>query len=335
MSRLDVDAAAALARAALPAWGFTDAKLELASQSENTVYRVHAAADECFALRIHRPGYHDLDALNAELAFCAALAEAGVRVPRARRALDGRGFVLATAPGGESCYVSMIEWVAGQRLHDVMAAAAEGEVERHCHALGGVAASIHNHADGWRPPAGFRRHALDADGLLGHTPFWGAFWEHPSLSAAQRRLVLAGARRLHAALVAYGKGRDRYGLIHADLHPHNVLVDGEALTVIDFDDAGYGWHAYELAVAMFGHRADPRLAAMLDALVAGYRAVRPLDDRAVAAVPAFMAIRAIALLGWLKHRPEMEHGRAYAAELIEYACLGCERLLSLPSDAVI
>lgn len=335
MSRLDVDALAALARAALPAWGCTNASLELASQSENTVYRVHAAARGCLALRIHRPGYHDLDELNAELAFCAALAEAGVRVPRVRLALDGRGFVLAAAPSGESRYVSMIEWVAGQRLHDVMAAAAESEVERHCHALGGVAASIHNHADGWRPPAGFRRHALDADGLLGRTPFWGEFWEHPSLSAAQRRLVLAGAQRLHAALVAYGKGRDRYGLIHADLHPHNVLVDGEALTVIDFDDAGYGWHAYELAVAMFGHRADPRLAAMLDALVAGYRAVRPLDDRAVAAVPAFMAIRAIALLGWLKHRPELEHGNAYAAELIEYACLACERLLSLPPDAVI
>ena len=335
MPRLDGAAATALARAALPAWGLADASLELASQSENTVYRVHTAAGESFALRIHRPGYHDLDELNAEFAFCAALAEAGVRVPRARRTLDGRGFALVTAPGGESRYISMIEWVAGRRLHDVTTAASERQVEHHFHALGGVAASIHNHTAGWRPPAGFRRHALDADGLLGQTPFWGAFWEHPALSTGQRRLILAGSRRLRAALVAFGKGRDRYGLIHADLHPHNVLVDGEALTVIDFDDAGYGWHAYELAVAVFGHRADPRFAAMLRALVAGYRVVRPLSERAVAAVPAFVAIRAIVLLGWLKHRPELEHGAAYAAELIEYASLACERLLSLPADAVI
>lgn len=335
MSRLDGAAATALARAALPAWGLAAASLELASQSENTVYRVYTAAGECLALRIHRPGYHDLAELNAEFVFCAALAEAGVRVPRSRRTLDGRGFALVALPGGESRHVSMVEWVAGRRLHDVIAAASEREAEHHFHALGGVAASIHNHADGWRPPTGFRRHALDADGLLGQTPFWGAFWEHPSLSAEQRRLILAGSRRLHAALVAFGKGRDRYGLIHADLHPHNVLVDGGALTVIDFDDAGYGWHAYELAVAVFGHRADPRFAAMLCALVAGYRTVRPLNDRAVAAVPAFVAIRAIVLLGWLKHRPELEHGEAYAAELIEYACLACERLLSLPADAVI
>ncbi len=335
MRSLDADAMQALARDALAAWGLQDAGLELASRSENTVFRVRATAGAQLALRVHRPGYHSLAELNSELAFSAALHEAGMRVPRARLSLDGRGFVLASAPGSEERrYVSMVEWVPGCMLHDLLRAP-QADVERHFRALGRIAAHIHNRGNAWRPPPGFRRPALNADGLLGETPFWGPFWKHPALNAGQRQLILAGARRLCAALVAFGKGGDRYGLIHADLHPRNVLIDGEALTVIDFDDASYGWHAYELAVAVFGYRTDSRHEAMLRALVAGYREARPLDERAEAAVPVFMAIRAIALLGWLRQRPEVEHMPGYASMLIEYACSECDRLLSLPPDAVI
>ena len=53
-------------------------------------------------------------------------------------------------------------------------------------------------------PAAFKRHALDADGLMGEAPFWGRFWEHPALrrgrtsAAASRR-----ATRIRAALMRY------------------------------------------------------------------------------------------------------------------------------------
>ena len=40
-------------------------------------------------------------------------------------------------------------------------------------------------------------------------------------------------------------------MIHADAHLHNVFVDEDRTVLIDFDDCGFGWYAYELAVA--GH----------------------------------------------------------------------------------
>ena len=48
-----------------------------------------------------------------------------------------------------------------------------------------------------------------------------------------------------------------YSMIHADMHPGNVLVDGDRLTVIDFDDAAWGWHAYDIAVAPGASAAGP------------------------------------------------------------------------------
>ena len=336
MPGLEGAEAESLARGALAAWGLEGATLTLASQSENTVYRVQTAAGETLALRIHRPGYHDLAALNSEFAWTEALHDAGVRVPRPRRSLAGDGFVLAeAAAGGERRHVSMVEWVEGRLLGDVIEAAADVDAVRHFHALGRVAGRIHNQVDGWQPPPGFGRHVLDADGLLGPTPFWGAFWDHPALTPAQRRLILAGARKLRTALLAYGTGRDRFGLIHADLHPGNVLLDAAGVTVIDFDDAAYGWHAYELAVAVHSHHRDPRFPAMLAALLGGYREVRALDARGVAAVKALVAVRSIAIIGWLKERPEVAHAKRYAALLIEHASAECERLLSLSADAVI
>ena len=55
----------------------------------------------------------------------------------------------------------------------------------------GLIASMHNQASTWAVPVGFRRHALDADGLMGDAPFWGPFWDHPGFTADERTLVLA------------------------------------------------------------------------------------------------------------------------------------------------
>ena len=62
---------------------------------------------------------------------------------------------------------------------------------------------------------------------------------------------------------------------------------------------------------------------------------RHIHDAGLAAVKAFVAIRSIAIIGWLKQRPEIAHAERYAARLIDHASAECERLLALPPDAVI
>ena len=332
MAVLDPETLHGIAQAALRSWSIPNPRLQLISLSENTVFRVALAGSPVAALRIHRPDYHDLDELNSECLWTQALQDAGVEAPLAIPTEDGRLFVAAPVPGtGEERLVGLVEWVEGATLRSAIAEAQDfSAVRAHFEALGRIAARIHNQAGGWRPPAGFRRPALDAEGLLGARPLWGPFWEHPALAAEQRRLMLQARRILHKALTDYGKSPQRYGLIHADLHPENLIAGGDRLTVIDFDDAGYGWHAYELAVAVYHHLDHPNFNAIVAALAAGYREVRPLDSREVDAMPHFLTIRSLARLGWVQQRRDLDSAEALP-NMIELACRQCESLLSQPN----
>jgi Ser/Thr protein kinase RdoA (MazF antagonist) len=318
-----------LAERALRSWDVGPATVELVSQSENTVYRVTARDGRRYALRIHRPGYHTLAELECEQRWADALTAAGIGVPRAVRTRAGTGYATAAfADPEETRHVGLIEWIEGARLAAFIEDATDdASAVARFRQLGALAARIHNQATAWPLPAGFVRHALDADGLMGKAPFWGPFWEFPELDARQRALAHAVRESLHAALVEYGTDARTFSLIHADLHPNNVLVDGDRLTIIDFDDAGFGWHAYELAVALFSYQPDPRFPRFRAALIDGYRSERALDDDTVARLPMFLTIRAWAVLGWLLGRPEIDRS-AFVPRFIAAACRQAEAWLS-------
>ena len=97
-----------------------------------------------------------------------------------------------------------------------------------------------------------------------------------------------------------------YSLIHADMHPGNVLVDGDRLTVIDFDDAGLGWHAYDIAVALVYQQRRPAFGDLERAYLAGYRSVRRLSEETLGLLPMFRLVRGLAQIGWFHQRPELD-----------------------------
>ena len=100
-----------------------------------------------------------------------------------------------------------------------------------------------------------------------------------------------------------------YGLIHADMHPGNILIDDGQLAVIDFDDAAWGWYAYDIAVVLVHYQGGPDLAAFERAYLAGYRSVRPIAPEILALVPAFRLVRGLAQIGWYHQRPEIRPPR--------------------------
>jgi len=44
------------------------------------------------------------------------------------------------------------------------------------------------------------------------------------------------------------KDGDSYGLIHYDIHPWNFVINGEQISVFDFDDSLYGWFALDIGI---------------------------------------------------------------------------------------
>ena len=195
-------------------------------------------------------------------------------------------------------------------------------------ALGELIATLHDQASHWLPPPGFTRHALDAEGLMGDAPFWGPFWKARALTDAQQRHFSALRQQIHAILQQLPRDPDHFSLIHADLHPGNVVVNGERLHVIDFDDAAFGWHIYDFAVALKDYEDDPEFSIYQTALIGGYQRRRQIDEQALTLIPLFLLIRALNSIGWADARPELGHPE-YGPRLANYVEKRAESVLSL------
>ena len=317
---------------ALKAFPIEPDGLELVALAENVTYRVVDRRDGvAYVLRLHRPWYHTHGELISERVWIRALAAAGITVQMPVHTRNGQEYAPVAIPGlGEKRFVGLARWATGRVLARMLGETTDPKVaERYFEQLGAVTAAMHDQAVSWRAPAAFTRHSLDADGFMGSAPHWGPFWDHKDLTAAERRLMLDTRDRLHGALARLGQERSVYSLIHADMHPGNVLVDGERLTVIDFDDAAWGWHAYDIAVALVHQQDDPHYPALERAYVSGYRSVRPLSDQIVALLPMFRLVRGLAQIGWYHQRPELNRAERFAetkAVVLEQ-CLSIGRAL--------
>ena len=127
------------------------------------------------------------------------------------------------------------------------------------------------------------------EGLLGPTPLWGAS-KLEALSPGQRNTVDALApAEIDLRHADSPEGQASFGLIHADLQD-NVLVSDGALHLIDFDDAGFGWHLFELATALGFEREAEDFDLMLASMLTGYREIKPLSDEQLAVLPLFFCL---------------------------------------------
>ena len=286
-------AMAGLAEAALPQWDLQGSELELIKYRENGVFRVTSPAGERYALRIHRHGYHSDAELRSELQWMVALEDDGIFVPTLVQTNAGTPFaVVSCGQVPEARQVDLFHWVDGEQLGSVEEGISDRDaVADNYHTIGALAARLHNQAVAWHTPEGFVRHAWDVDGLVGDEPFWGRFWELAALTDEQRALLLEARDRVRQGLTAYQadpENADRYSMIHADCVAENLMVEGDHVRLIDFDDAGYGWHLFELATALYFERGEDHFQDAFDALIEGYRQHRDLPDDQVGADAAVL-----------------------------------------------
>lgn len=312
-----------LALAALDRWGIKEPELTLIKMRENAVFRVDAPGQPPVALRIHRHQYHSDDSLRSELLWMKALEQAGIDVPRVIPSTAGNLFEkVASAPVPEARQVDLFQWIEGDQLGASGQGLAAGSdaLDATFHTLGELCARVHNQSATWQLPGGFERHAWDAEGLTGEQPFWGRFWELEALTEPQRRLIGEARSSVHRELLALGKASDIYSVIHADLTPENVMVHEGNVQIIDFDDAGFGWHLFEIATALYFHQREPYFHSVRDAMVRGYREHRDLPDEMLALLPTFMMARGFTYLGWVHTRQETETARELTPMLVDLAC---------------
>ncbi len=320
-----------LAYKSLRHWDLEGSELSLVKYRENAVYKVDAQDGERYALRIHRHGYHSDNSLRSELEWMSALDESGIAVPQVLPATDGRLLVSETTHAiVEPRKIDLFAWIDGKPLGSDSEGLGENanRVAELYTDLGRSAAELHNQSSEWELPAGFERHAWDHDGLVGEEPFWGRFWELELLDPSQQALLEQVRDRLSDELSRYDRSPQRYSLIHADFVPENLMLDQNGLRLIDFDDAGFGWHLFELATALYFIQEESYYPTARQALIDGYREKRTLSDEDLELLELFLTARGCTYLGWIRSRQETDTARELAPDLIRRACQQAERFLS-------
>ena len=320
-----------LAHAALKNWGIEGATIELLKHRENSVFSVTTTTGERFALRIHRYQYHSDDALRSELQWMTAINDAGVSTPQAVPTREGNLFKVVqvdAVPEPRQC--DLLTWVEGEPLGAIEEDREETtkELSAKYEVVGEMAALVHNQAAEWELPPGFQRHSWDVEGLVGENPFWGRFLELPALSDEQRELLQRARERVAEVLTEFGQGSDRYSMIHADFLPENLMVKGDDIQLIDFDDSGFGWHLFEFATSLFFDLGEDHFDEVFAAMVRGYRKHRDLPDAHLELMPVFFMARAFTYLGWAHTRSETDTAQEMAPVVISGACELAESLLA-------
>jgi Ser/Thr protein kinase RdoA (MazF antagonist) len=306
-----------LAHASLASWGIRDLEPVLLKHRENAVFRIALPDGQPAVLRVHRQGYHSDAALRSELEWMAYLRDSGCPTPAPHRALNGDYLVKIGVAGRSGLWqVDCLSWVEGYPLGEagIPLDLAPTRARQLFYSLGHMLGRLHELTARWQLPTGFERHSWDLHGFFGASPIWGSFADSPLLAPEQRDQVRQARSKALSELTAYGRD-GTFGLIHADPTRENVLVCADGVRLIDFDDCGFGWHMYDVAVALYQNRRERLYPLMRESLLEGYDAVRPLTDREVRALPLFLTLRAFALIGWMSSRPETPTAKTNGAAI--------------------
>ncbi len=252
---------------------------------ENRVYQVGIEDARPVVAKFYRPARWSDAAILEEHAFAAELADAEIPVV-APLEIDGR-----TLHHHGPFRVSVSPCHGGR--------APELDNESLLRQIGRFVARIH----GIGETAAFRsRPRVDIDSY-GHDSV--DFLLGEDFIPEEQREVYAGVagHLLEAVDDAFERaGRYRELRLHGDFHPGNVLVQEQAVHIVDLDDARSGPAVQDLWMFLSGDRDEqtPQLATLLE----GYEEFRRFDARELHLVEALRSLRMLHYAAWLARRWE-------------------------------
>jgi len=260
----------------------------------NATLRIETTEGKLFALRINTNSPRTPENLMAEIAFVRLLgADGRVRVPQPIQNLDGGFFTsIFHQPSQRTFHCVLYSWIEGEELEDE-------PTDDQVKAMGVAMATMHLVAPTFELPHGASLPTFD-------DPLW---WTEDFLLSEKSVLDASAKDLISRALMAIKEGVAKFYLsatpmiIHADMHGGNVLWNQDHLSVIDFDDCGFGLPIQDLATALYYFDTPEQDSAFKE----GYKSVAPLPECSEREMKMFFLQRRIILLNYLYETSNLEH----------------------------
>ncbi len=311
-------------RAAAPRWGASaEADLSLLTISENATFKLEdAASGQKLIVRVHRPDYHTREQILSELAWIDALRRDGVvETPGPVPTQDGP-LLTEFSDGETKRFAVAFEFMSGKEPD------AESDLGKWYSKLGEINARLHAHSRDWARPESFDRKVWDFDTIIGARAYWGDWRRALGLTDDGKAILERTHEALKQGTARYGMGADRFGLVHCDMRAANLLVDGDRLGVIDFDDCGLSWFAYDFPAAISFLETEPYVPDLQAAWLEGYRRVAPFGAEHEAALPMLIILRRMQLTAWIASHAETPTAQAMGAGFTDGTVALAERYLT-------
>ncbi|MEY4367007.1 MAG: hypothetical protein RLZ28_422 [Actinomycetota bacterium] len=275
----------------LAAYNLGKTEFESINHEYNSTFKVTAADDERFALRININSPRTLANLNAEVFWVNAITNVKTPKPVA----NSSGNFVSQAwheASGRKLNAVLYTWLDGEELGD------EPSVEQ-LRAAGAVMAKLHETSKHLELPA----HANLPD--LSDF-FWSGndllLSDGSELDAKDRELIAALKTQVDEIITEMATASQPQ-LIHADVHPWNLMWHEGEIAVFDFDDSGIGLPIQDLATALYYLDTDEQE----EAFIAGYTSVRELPVHTAKQMRLLKHQRRVLLLNYLYESINPEH----------------------------
>ncbi len=289
-------------------------ELSLLTVSENATFKGVYEDGKIVIFRVNRAFYHSLEELQSEIEWVKAIAVSGCAVKSP--------MVLETCTGANLVPINFIYNSTDIELQVVAFEYCQGVEPRAgknlvpwFEKLGQVTAELHKHAKTWTPPQGFVRKHWNVETMVSPSGYWGDWRTCKDLSQEDIQTISYALDIVKKRLEKYHTP-ENYGLIHADLRLSNLLMDGDDLIVIDYDDSGFCWYMYDFAAALSFYELHKEAAALQASWLKGYTSVTPIRQEDYDEMETFIFLRRVLLVAWLTSHDDTptaeEHIDGYA-----------------------
>ena len=291
-----------LAKELIAGFHLGECELESINHEFNSTFKVTAANGDRFALRINVNSQRTLPNLKAEIFWVEQLSRVeGLRVPAPVKTRSGEYITKAWHPMLQrDLFAVLFTWLEGKELGDE-------PTDEMMRATGRAMARMHIAARETQLPDGAALPIVD-------DMFWGnndAITNSDQLTDDDKATLARAIEHIESVTEAMYE-RSKAQLIHADVHPWNVMWQGDEVAVFDFDDCVIGLPAQDIAVSLYYNDTDQQDIAFTQ----GYQEIAPLPEFSEREMFTLLLQRRIFLLNYLLETQNPEH-RAMVGKYLE------------------